>query len=158
MDTLINYDKSDIEVIAYLSDPNGEEISLEIGTDIYYETDDMSDDEIIDWATDNGYLGEEEEDYLKEDGTPDVAYLRSVRKGEEEEDLSLESTSSGRAYSFFEENCQECPADIEIELIDSFHPGDNNYGVFVYGISSLLKLQEYLFTKGIKVNFSIREY
>lgn len=157
MYTLINYDKSDIEVIAFLSDPNGEEISLEIGTDIYYETDDMSDDEIIDWATDNGYLGEEEEDYLKEDGTLDVAYLRSVLKGEEEDNLQAESTPSGRAYNFLNKNCTDCPADIKFELIDSFHPGDNSYGVIVNGIGSLLSLQQFLFAKGFKVNFNLRE-
>jgi len=156
MDTLIRYDKPDMEVIAYLSDPDGKEISLEIGTEVYYETDDMSDDEIIDWANDNGYLDDEEEDYMNEDGTPDIKYLRAVRREEEEESPSRESTPAGRAYSYFEEKCLDCPDDIKIDLIDSSCPGDNDYYVTVYGIDSLRRLQEFLFSKGLRVNFILK--
>jgi len=63
------------------------------------------------------------------------------------------SSPEGRAYQFFEENCIDCPDDIEFDLIDSYFPGDNSYGVVVNGMESLIKLQDFLLAKGLKVNF-----
>ena len=61
-----------------------EEYNLEIGDDIIYESDDMSDEEIIEWAEDHGYL-EEEEGYVDEDGDPNIESLRELKRTNEEE-------------------------------------------------------------------------
>lgn len=151
------FEKADYEFMAYTYK---ELISLELGTESYYETDDMSDDEIEVWATEYGLLDDEEDDeayYHNEDGSLDIDSLRAARREDEDENPSVETTPAGRAFQFFEEQCIDCPDDIEIDLIDSDHPGDNSYGVTVHGIDSIIKLQTFLFKKGVKVNFLFQD-
>lgn len=48
---------------------------------------------------------------------------------------------AGRAYLYFENLRMEFPESIEIELWDSYSPGDNSYSVVVNGLNSLIEFR-----------------
>lgn len=148
------FEKADYEFIAEVLD---EEISLKLGTEFFSEADMMTDKELVEWATDYGLFEDDDENgdssFRNEDGSPDIEFIREYKAEKEADSPMIWSSPEGRAFQFFEENCLDCPDDIEIDLIDSYSPGDNSYGVVVNGMESLIKLQDYLLEKGLKVNF-----
>ena len=130
-----------------------EEYNLEIGDDIIYESDDMTDEEIIEWAEDNCYL-EAEEGYIEEDGNPYVELLRRLKRSNEDDYPPTYATPSGRAFIFFEKI--DFPEEIDINIIDGYHPGNDWQGVIVKGLQNLIDLQKHLYENGSKVNFIIQ--
>lgn len=148
------FEKADYEFIAEVLD---EEISLKLGTDFFSEADMMTDEELVEWATDYGLFEDDDDNgdsfYRNEDGSPNIESIREYKAEQEADSPMIWSSPEGRAYQFFEENCIDCPDDIEMDLIDSYFPGDNSYGVVVNGMESLIKLQDFLLAKGLKVNF-----
>jgi hypothetical protein len=132
---------------------NIEEYSLEIGDDIIYESDDMTDEEIIEWAEDNSYL-EEEEGYIDEEGNPYVESLRRLKRSNEDDYPPTYATPSGRAFLFFQEF--DFPEEIDINFIDGYHPGNDWQGVIVKGLKNLINLQNHLHENGSRVNFIIK--
>ncbi|MBP7507448.1 MAG: hypothetical protein KA807_06495 [Prolixibacteraceae bacterium] len=148
------FEKADYEFIAEVLD---EEISLKLGTDFFSEADMMTDEELVEWATDYGLFEDDDDNgdssYRNEDGSPNIESIREYKTEHEADSPMIWSSPEGRAFQFFEENCLDCPDYIEIDLIDSYFPGDNSYGVVVNGMESLKKLQDFLLEKGMKVNF-----
>ncbi len=151
-DSLLIFDdpEQNINAVDYSND---EEYNLEIGDDINYESDDMTDEEIIEWAEDNSYLGAEE-GYIDEDGNPYVESLRRLKRSNEDDYLPTYVTPSGRAFLFFEKF--DFPEEIDINIIDGYHPGNDWQGVIVKGLQNLIDLQKHLYENGSRVNFILQ--
>jgi len=128
------------------------EYNLEIGEEFYYESDDILEKEIIEWANENGYL-EESAGYLDVDGNPDIESIRSILRDHEESYPSASSTPSGRAFQYFEDI--EIPQNIDLKIIDGLYAGNDWQGVIGRGLDNLLLLQTFLYQKGSKINFVI---
>lgn len=153
---LKHFDGDVCEMYAYITDPDSQEIRLEKGDFIYYESDDMSDDEIVYWATDQGSLIDGEEDFRSEDGSVDMEALRKYKRELEEIYASSNSYPSGRAFNFFESSGFDYPDDIEMKFVDGPFPGNDWQGIYVYGLKSLKKLQTFLQENGEEVNFTLK--
>jgi hypothetical protein len=98
MEYLEEYDDPEITFNVIDYDKNAE-YHLELGEEIYYESDDMPDKEIIEWANENGYL-EESAGNLDVDGKHDIESIRNIRRNYEESYPSASSTPSGRAFMY----------------------------------------------------------
>ncbi|MFN5422502.1 MAG: hypothetical protein ACK5AO_04480 [bacterium] len=125
--------------------------NLEMGDVYFYASEDMSDEEIIEWGEDQGYLDNEEDGYMDEDGNPMVDSLRDLKRSHEEDYLPTHATPSGRAFLYFEEI--DLPESIKVQVVDGLYPGNDWQGVIIESKDQLVLLQEYLLEKGIKVNF-----
>jgi hypothetical protein len=128
----------------------GELILFDTG-EIWYDCDDLSDEEVIDRALSYGY---EDEELLDENGQPDIPFLRDHLRELEAEDLPIHASPYGRAMQWFEENTtKQERKELKIELIDGYAPGQDWSAVYVKNLASLVCLQAWLELKGIRVNF-----
>jgi hypothetical protein len=131
-----------------------EDFSLELGDEFIDETDEMTDEEIKDWADGNGYF-DDENNYIDEDGVIDYDRLREHKKIQEEDYPVNDSYPSGRAFDWFSKLGFDFPSEIKISIIDGDSPGRDWRGVVVDDYNSLKLLQDYLFSKSVKINFII---
>jgi hypothetical protein len=156
---LTNYIDAEISFFAIKYNTAKEEYNLELGDEFNNnEPEELDDEEIEEWANQNGYL-DNNEDYILEDGGIDFDALRLIKQSYDEECQddypSNNSYPSGRAFDWFSKNKFKYPNDIEISIVDGDHPGSGWRGVAVTGYDSLVKLQLFLFKNNIKVNFEI---
>jgi hypothetical protein len=130
-----------------------EQLSIEEGTDCFVDVEESSDEEVIEWAEENGYL--EDPDYLLPDGSPDIERLKESKFDADVQIFNeyppAYATPSGRAYSWFEKLAIKFPKGIE--LIDGPYPGNDWQGVVVLNHETLILLQKFLEDNGSKVNF-----
>ena len=131
-----------------------EDFNLELGDEFIDETDEMTDDEIKDWAVKKGYL-DDGDDYIDDEGNIDYDQLRDQKKMHEEDYPSNNSYPSGRAFDWFSGLTFDYPSEIKISIIDGDSPGRDWCGVVVDDYNSLKLLQEFIFSNSIKVNFVI---
>jgi hypothetical protein len=160
---LIEYADADLSFYAIKYDTAEEEYTLEEGDEfIYDEPEELDDDEILEWAKQNGYFDIDDNgfEYVLEDGSID---FKSLRESKMEEDLrwqeeypSTTASPSGRALHYFQNTGFTYSDDTKISIIDGIHPGNDWQGVIVKGYDSLISLQSFLFSKNIKVNFEIK--
>ena len=132
---------------------NVNQFSIEEGTEYYVDVEESSDEEVIDWAEENGYL--EDPNYLLPDGNPDIEILKESKFDADVQFFNeyppAYATPSGRAYSWFEQLGIKFPKGIE--LIDGPYPGNDWLGVVVTNHEALTLLQQSLEENGYKVNF-----
>jgi hypothetical protein len=160
---LLEYADADVSFYAIKYDTAEEEYTLEKGVEfIYDEPEELDDDEILEWAIANGYFEIDALDsgYVLEDGSID---FKSLRESKMEEDLrwqeeypSTTASPCGRAFYYFQNTGFTYPEEIKIAIIDGIHPGNDWQGVIVKGYDSLIRLQSFLLSKNIRVNFEIR--
>lgn len=128
----------------------GELILFDTGQ-IWYDCDDLDDQEVIDWALSYGY---EDEEILDENGQPDIPFLRDHMREIEGEDLPAHASPYGRAMQWFEEKTTKHERkEFKIELIDGYAPGRDWSAVYVKNPEALFYLQAWLELKGLRVNF-----
>jgi hypothetical protein len=145
----------DYDYVIYAKGHESGEYVLEIGEDIIFEGDRLSDDEIVEKAKEEGYLDTDLYDYVDEDGTVDIESLRDTFRNQEAECPKLESTPSGRARILFEPLLHSMPSDIGIRLEKSHTMGNDWAGIVVEGVESLINIQLLMKEKGIRINFEL---
>lgn len=160
---LLEYADADVSFYAIKYDTAEEEYTLEEGDEfIYDEPEELEDNEILKWAIENGYFEIDALDsgYILEDGSIDFKSLRQSKLEEDmrwqEEYPSTTASPSGRAFHYFQNTGFTYPEEIKIAIVDGIHPGNDWQGVIVKGYDSLIRLQAFLFSKNIKVNFKIK--
>ena len=145
---LIAFDNPDQEFIVLESPSSTSEYDLLDGDEVLYEADIMSDDQIMEWAEEGGYL-DEKYGYIKDNGDIDIDSLRDLIREEEETNCSRTATPSGRALFWFQNLGF-------VILIDGYAPGNDWQGVIAKNRDALVKVQKFLFENGIKVNFILK--
>ena len=160
MDELIKFENEDIVFYAIKNSTDENEFFIEQGEDfIYDEQEQISDDELEEWAVENEYL-DGNYGFVLEDGTIDYKALGEFKRKKDiaiyEEYPPSYATPSGRAFLWFDELEIKIPKKIDIEIIDGPSPGNDWQGVIVNGYDSLIGLQTFLFDNGIKVNFIVK--
>jgi hypothetical protein len=134
-----------------------EELSIEEGDDYILDVEESDDDEVLDWAEDNGYL--EDSDYLLDNGEPDLDQLRELKYDSDVESYNdyppPYATPSGRAFSWFED--LKFPLPEGVKLVDGEHPGSDWRGVVVRNEEVLRALQNILADHGLHVNFNLQK-
>jgi hypothetical protein len=160
MEELKKFENEDVVFYAIKNCTDENEFFIEQGEDfIYDEPEQISDEELEEWAEENEYL-DDNSGFVLEDGTIDYKALGEFKR---EEDISLYeeyppsyATPSGRAFLWFDNLEIEIPKEIKIEIIDGPSPGNDWQGVIVNGYESLLGLQTFLFENNIKINFKLK--
>jgi len=157
---LTSYQSPNESFYAKQDEFNDNEYLIEDGEELIYdEINEIDDDELLEWAAGDELLSEEE-GHLLDDGKVNYDSLReawiSYKKREQEENPSSYFYPSGRAFIWFDGQNFNFPKDIKIEYLDGLHPGDDSQHVYVYSYESLVKLQTFLYEKGLKVNFIFR--
>ena len=154
MDELKLFKKADMHfnAVEYLS----EQLNIEEGDDYIMDVEASTDEEVLEWAQDCGYL--DDTDYLLESGKPDLEQLRELKYDSDvefyNENPPLYATPSGRAYSWFED--LEIILPDGVDLVDGAHPGNDWRGVVVKDEQTLIVLQRFLETNGYQVNFTVQ--
>ena len=154
MEKLKVFQKPDINfnAVEYLSD----QLNIEEGEEYIMDVEESTDEEVLEWAQDNGYL--DDSDYLLDNGKLDLEQLRELKYDLDVESYNenppLYATPSGRAYGWFEDLEFSLPDGID--LVDGPYPGSDWRGVVVKDLKTLIELQMFLETNGFKVNFTIQ--
>lgn len=159
MTELQNFTDADMSFYAESDSSCNPSFYLHEGDEIYDEIEDnYTDKEILKWAKEIGYLAEEM-GYINEDGSVDIESLREARLDEDrihfEEYPPSNATPSGRAFLWFNDLNFSFPPEIDIEIVDGPNPGNVWQGVIVKDYESLVRVQSFLLSKGIKVNFDV---
>jgi hypothetical protein len=126
------------------------------GDEVFYDSDDMNNEELEEWARERGILSIEEGG-LDEDGEINYEHIRSCIRWEEEEYPQAHNTPTGRAWLYFSNLPFRIPRENGIKLIEGYHPGDNSQFVEIKGWENLIKIQQFLAANGEKVNFELPE-
>ena len=124
--------------------------SVEQGVDFIFPSDEMSQEDLIEYARQHDLLGEDY-DYFLEDGSFNYESLRDDIRVQEEDYPSTMSSPNGRAFDFLYGFA--FPKDIRISLIDGDAPGRDYQGVEITGLDSIVALQRFLEAEGYEVNF-----
>jgi hypothetical protein len=159
MEELKKFENEDVAFYAIKNSTDENEFFIEQGEDfIYDEPEQISDEELKEWAEENEYL-DDNSGFFLEDGSIDYKALGEFKREEDissyEEYPTSYATPSGRAFLWFNNLEIEIPKEIDIEIIDGPSPGNDWQGVIVNGYESLLGLQTFLFENNIKVNFTL---
>ena len=132
---------------------NSEEyFSLELGDEFIDESDTMTDEEIKNWAEENGHL-DKESGFIDEDGFIYYDDLRERKKWDEEDYPGKSSYPCGRAYEWFIHQQILFPDGLKITLFDGEYPGNDTKSVIIDDYDSLKQLQDFLLKQDIKANF-----
>jgi hypothetical protein len=152
LNQFVIYEDPDIEfhvIVDQLSDV----LYLEEGTDFIVLLDENSEDDILEWAENNELI----EEYRNDNGSLDLDALKDLKEEADLVDYNENppsfATPNGRAYKWFENLGVRLPNGVN--LIDGPYPGSDWQGVEIRHKSCLFTLQQFLFTEGYKVNFSI---
>lgn len=152
LNQFIIHENPDI-IFNVLVDPISDLLYLEEGTDFVVFLDENSEDEILEWAENNDLIDE----YKDINGSLDFDSLKALKEDSDLEEYNENpptfATPNGRAFEWFEDLGIILPDGVQ--LIDGPHPGSDWQGVSVRNESCLLALQQFLFTEGYKVNFSL---
>jgi len=160
LNKLVDYGNAEETFYAVKYRGDIDEYNLEIGDQIIYDSDNMSDFELEAWAISCGLL-QEGEGYKDLEGNIDFSSIKAlIREGEEEKGnrLSTSDTPEGRAFSWFLNLKHKIPEHIRIGIIDETCPGNNYQEVTIYGYLSLVLLQSFLKTKDIIINIIVKAY
>lgn len=160
MSELCEFEYPDIFFFA-VKDSVEDDYSIEEGVDfIYLDPDELTENELLEWANDRGYL-EVDAGFKNTEGTIDLAGLNDAHHEEyrlhQEEYPEPANVPQGRAFEWFENQEFEFPSGINIRLIESGSPASNWQYVVVNGYYSLVTLQLFFLEKGLEVNFYIVE-
>lgn len=131
-----------------------EDYNLEIGEDFTYDADTMSDEEIREWAEQDGLL-DEDSIYMDEDGEPYIEDLREKKRDREDKYPKDHTYPSGRAFLWFSRSGIRFPKNFGVSIVDSPGPGNDWRGVVVKNYDALKNLQELLLSHSVKANFII---
>lgn len=150
-----HFENPDVEfnVVGYQSD----ELSIEEGFDYVLDVEECDDDEVMEWAEDNGYL--EDSNYKLKNGLPDLEMLRELKYDSDVESYNENpppyATPSGRAYCWFEDLDFSLPKGIR--LVDGENPASDWIGVVIRNEAVLVALQTILAENGLRVNFNLEK-
>jgi hypothetical protein len=122
------------------------------GDEVFYDSDDMNDEELEEWAREREMLSIEQGG-LDEDGEISHESIREYVRQEEEEFPNAYNTPTGRAWLYFSNLPFRIPRENGVKLIEGYHPGDNSQVVEIKGWENLIKIQQFLRVNGEKVNF-----